>query len=345
MKYIGMIKYFIIVLTLGAIAAFMIFGCSSETGRNVTGTTRIDRDRDTSRRDSNTSSTLDCKLPSGSGCKGDQDCEDMCKDDDYLDLTGKAKDKCFDLSKSTVEKLDSMFEVLKEPRDDDLSDLTEEDVNLLCGAIEELDEDFWLRALKNYKSGEARDILQWVIDTEQVTTLLDQLSNDEARDHLEHLLVAFNGTKGNVTATNLYNALISSAKEIDDNQGILEYAADNSNDLFIEMVHDLVIDGDEGKICTGASNLPTYSGSGTLGDSSYPEFACMLAVYCQATDEESLRSDIAETINNRGIESLITDAETGALDLPEDDGEEWSDAACTKLQDSDWDDGIAKDWL
>lgn len=337
MKYTA-IKYFTIFIIASSLAALMIFGCSTETGRNVRTTDRGVTDGSGRRTRSSSTSNLDCAMPSGgSACEGDEACEELCKDSDHLDLTGKAKDECFDWPRASVERLDEVFEILKDPDEDDLESLTEDDVNLLCAAVD-AEEDFWVREIDNYSSGEAIDVLRWVITNDQVTALLnEELGEEEGTEHLKKLVSALNNTGTNMSDEDI---LLGLDKELDtdDDETVLAYAESEDNDKFIEMVHDLLVDNNEDDgLCNKSGNWP--DGPGTT-NTDHQKSACILGVYCKliGTNSENVRKSIADIVDDPDVERLVTAIESeGGLNgsnadaTEEEDGEEWTNHACSRL--------------
>ncbi len=326
MKYAA-IKYFTIFTIASSLAALMIFGCSTETGRNV-GTTDNGGTNSGSRRSRSTTSTLDCSMPSGgSTCEGDEDCEELCEDNDHLNLSGSARKECFDWPTASVEKLDEIFKEIKDPEEDKLNDLTNDDINLLCAAIE-MEEDFWLDEIKGYTPSDSKYILKWIINNEQVTFLLDREIKEEDRtNHLKYLLVALADSHDILDDMKILEGL-GDRVDTDDDENVIEYAESAGNEDFIKMVHELIVE--EG-ICDVTDNQPTF----TDASANYQKSACMLGVYCHIIDDEGVRKSIAEIINNGDIKGLIESDNTGGLDLGEEDAEEWTTVACAKLV-SDW---------
>lgn len=346
-------KYFITLVVVSAMAFFMIFGCSTEPGRNVSNTsnrTQSARNNSGSRTTSRsraTSVTLDCALPkecSGSDCcEDDDDCEDQC--DDWF--SGKAEKECLKLSKEDVDEIDTILEILKDAKEDELDDIKDDSVDLLCAVLDDLDHKAWLSEVSRYTTAKAKRVLAWMIDDDKVTALLDSINSEDAVEIMEKLISRVGS--GSVTTATPASILAGLNTTIgDDNDKVLVFADDANNEEFIEWIHENIV---EEEICVTTSR-PTCDATPPGNDVSpctSPSVdrqleACKLGVYCKVIpdDEEDTRASVAEILGDGDIEDFISAplGEDGLDDtnLDDDDAEEWSNASCTKLEKL-WDDG------
>ncbi len=346
-------KYLITLIVATLMVFFMVFGCSTEPGRNVSNNTRNrtqsarnNSGSRTSNRSRTSSVTLDCALPkecSGSDCcEDDDDCEDQC--DDWF--SGKAEKECLKLSQEDVDEIDTILEILKDAKEDELDDIRDDSVDLLCAILDDLDHKAWLTEVSRYTTAKAKRVLAWMIDDNNVTALLDSIDSEDAVEIMKRLISrAKSGTAG-TAPQDILNGLDVGIG--DDNDRVLVFADDANNEEFIEWIHENIV---EEEICTSNvlpacvdSGTPTgvttaCSGSVSTGTKIT---ACKLGVYCKViptSTEEDTRASVAEIIGDSDIEDLIeTDQKTdgtglnSADHLDEDDAEEWTNKACTRLE-------------
>ena len=343
-------KYFFTLFAIGFMVFFMVFGCSTEPGRNVT-TGGRNRDRNTggtSNRRTGTAASikLNCVLPktcSGSSCcEVDDDCEDQC--DDWF--SGKAEKDCLKLSQDDVDDIDNILEILKDAKEDELDDISNDNVDLLCTILDDLDHNAWFdKSVKSYTTAKAKRVLAWMIDDDKVTALLDSIDSDDAVEIME-TLISRASTSNPVTAQTILAGLDTSVGDDSDDR-VLIYADAANNEEFIEWIHENIVDK---KVCTNAV-LPVCQTNTACSAASTDarRTVCKLGVYCKIIpkgDEEDTRASIADILGDSEIEDLIETAQStagtglrsGNSDLTDDDAEKWTDDACERLA-TLWNDG------
>ncbi len=353
-------KYFFTLFAIGFMVFFMVFGCSTEPGRNVT-TGGRNRDRNTggtsNRRTGTTASIkLDCVLPkacSGSSCcNADKDCEDQC--DDWF--SGKAEKECLKLSQDSVDEIDNILEILKDAKEDELDDISNDNVDLLCTILDDLDHNAWFGEVKKYTTAKADRVLAWMIDDDEVTAILDSIDSDDAVDIMKHLISRAGSSSSTISSSSILTGLNTGIG--DDSERVLVYADGANNEGFIEWVHENIV---EDQICANAV-LPTCNtaatGSGitacnSAGESSLSNeikrAACKLGVYCKVIPrgEQDTRASIADILNDSDVKDFIETAQSTSgtglgLSADDDDAEEWTNIACDRLK-LLWSDGSGLD--
>ena len=342
-------KYFIPLIAIIFMGFFMVFGCSTEPGQSVNaGRNRTDGRADPARsgRTRPAAVNLNCKLPaqcSGSQCceKGDK-CEDKC--DDWF--SGTAKKDCKKLTIDTIENIDNLLEVLKDAKEDELNDITHEQVDLLCQVLDQMDHKAWLNEIKTYSTSKAKRVLEWMISNNSATALLDTIDTDDAVEILEYLLVRGHSSQAAISPVALLGGLDKAIG--DDDEKVLIFAEDANNKGFINFIHEEIIAKD---ICKDAV-LPNCYDHTTDYDCKADQItipirqaACQLGVYCKVIPEEDVRKNIADIVGqSTDIEDFITNIVTTnkginveATDiryyqkLEDDDAEEWTNNACHNL--------------
>ena len=332
----------IMLLTSFLTVIFVTVNCSkSNTGTNVSD--RDDRDRDD--RDDDRRSRTSCNLPtcSGSDCcdEDDKDCEDYCEDD--LDLRGDDLERCYELEKDLVEELVEIFDKIDDGRSDDFEDITDsDDVELICAAVRELDEDLLKDRVDS--QGEARAFLGWLGSIEDGEKIFERIRDeDDARDLLESILEEAGSGSG---AAAIFDALVNQNVDLedsDDEEPFLFFANEESRDDLIEYVHKEIIAGNEG-FCDERSNWPDVDDSAsspvTNADETDQEAACILATYCAVdvgndsgdeSDEESFREDIADLLSDAEKDLIEDSKEDGGLGLRRNDAKNLTNEACEAL--------------
>ena len=333
MKVLLKIKTGIVLILSIFLAVAIVSSCTPEPGRRdaPAGDKKTDTDR-------KATSTLKCKLPSGNGsCKKDKDCVDWCEDD--LNLSGDARDKCFDLDDKTVERLVELFDdVFEKPDDEKLDDLKQEDLELICSAVKELDHDVLADRLDYSSSSRAKYVLEWVAETKEAIEVFENAEKDEGLKMFKKLLSRAGGQSGTGDDDVLAGLVENVASDSDEDKNVIRIALDANNDKLVNYIHDDIIT-DEDELCS-SSNQPSELGNcgGTSAYSSdSEEDACILGVYCKMAPDDNdgdneFRKDIADYLKHRNIVNFIKeDVEDGGLGLTADDADDWTHAVCVKL--------------
>ena len=362
MKTLSHIKWVVVIL-FGCLAVTLIStNCSPNPGQEVSRPGGSDSDGNDDR--VRTRGTLKCELPSGNGsCEKDDDCVDWCEDD--LDLSGDARDMCFDLDVDTVERLDELFnDVFDKPDGEKLDDLKDEDVELVCAAVKELDHELLEERLNYSSPSRPKYVLEWVAETKEAIEIFENAEKDEGLKMFKRLLSEAGGGSGTVDGEVLEG--LTEDVDSDDTNTVLRIALDENNDRLVDYIHDNII-ADEDELCSN-TNLPKpqatctaitnggtdYASSGSDGyddaASDYGEEACILGVYCKIASANNdshneFRKDMAEHLNSRNIANFIEEPiQDGGLGLTEDDAEDWTHKVCAQLKVSDcWLDSTSLD--
>ena len=344
-------KYFLALIAIIFMGFFMVFGCSTESGRSIgAGRNRIDGGAGTAQsgRSRGGVVNLNCKFPAK--CSGSQCCERGAKCEDICNdwFSGKAENECEQLNIDTIEDIDNLLEILKDAKEDELNGISREQVDLLCQVLGGLDHKAWLKEIKNYSASKAERVLAWMIGNEGATALLGTIDTDDAVEILEYLLVRGSSTQSSINPDALLDGLDKAIGDDDDK--VLVFAEDSNNKVFINFIHEEIITKD---ICKSAV-LPAcvnHSGSTkcatTSVDKSVRQAACELGVYCKVIpdNEENVRKSIADLVGKSTdiknfIRDLVTEneginVETAASAynrLNENDAEEWTNRACQNLK-------------
>ena len=335
---------------------------SSSSGGDETKGSKKDKD------DDDDDDKLSCSLPScsGSDCcsKDDDDCDDWCTGNKFLDLSGTAAKKCLSLDKDVVEDLKKLFDkTLDKPSIGKLEDLEEDDINLICAGVKELDSSVWSDRIKKYNSSRAKSVLEWIAGKEEVLEVFENAEDDDGLDMFKDLLKKV-GSKSNEYADILsgLRAEINTGDDAEDRKPLMALADKDGNENLIRYIHEyLILDEDEG-ICGKESRRPVpVQGPYNEGDEltnakQYTEEACILAVYCtmddtlSASDGNKFRKAMADTVDSGDVIGFIKtavgeggltrsatncpdDKDGSAVCVITDDGaDEWSDNACNNLK-------------
>lgn len=107
------------------------------------------------------------------------DCKDICKD---IYNRGDDRDDCEKLTVRQVEALEELHELLEDPDDDDLAEVDKDDFDLYLNvSIDPFD-----RLVGKYSSREAKEVMLWVIEDEDVAEIFED--EDDEYKTLEALL-------------------------------------------------------------------------------------------------------------------------------------------------------------
>ena len=350
MKTLSQIKWMLVILFSCLAIILVSTNCTPERGTEVERPVGGDDGDDADR----TRGALTCKLPSGNGsCEKKDKCVDWCEDE--LDLSGDARDKCFDLDDETVKDLVYFFDdVFESPDDETLDDLNDEDIELICAAVKELEYEVLDNRLDYSNKAKAQYVLEWVAKTKEAIEIFENAEDDKGLKMFKKLLSRAGGNSGTGDKDVLEGLAINVASDNDDNKNVLQVALDENNDRLVEYIHHDII-ADEDELCsstnqptpkssctaieTGSTSVDTYGGADAdAGD--YTEEACILGVYCKMAhrdidDDNEFRKDIAEYLKHRNIANFIEESidEGGGLGRSEDDADDWTYNVCKQLND------------
>ena len=343
---------------------------SSSSGGTSSDTNKDAKDDDTP--------LLSCSLPScsGSDCcsKDDDKCEDWCTDNKDLDLSGKAATKCLALEKDVVEELVKIFETLKKASADKLSDLDDDDIELICAGVKELDSGLWGDIIDDYSAQKAKRVLNWISDNEAIVEVFENAEDDDGIEMFKDLLkkAAGGSEDGYAKILKGLETVVNTTADADDRRPLIALATKNGRDRLVRYIHEeLIVDEDEG-ICGQSSNRPVanqasgkyLSAEEEEANDNFKEEACILAVYCKidnkipdddnsSANKDKFRKNIADTVDSGDVTSFIKTEQTdGGLDptsagangavpvaIDDDDADEWSENACKNLKHF-WKDGL-----
>ncbi len=312
---------------------------------------------------------LSCSLPdcSGSDCcsKDDDDCDGWCTDKKHLDLSGKAATKCLSLEEDVVKDLAEIFAILKKATADKLDGLDDDDIELICAGVKELDAGLWGDLIDDYSASKAKRVLNWMSNNEAIVEVFENAEDDDGIEMFKDLLkkAAGGAEDGYAKILKGLETVVNTSADADDRRPLIALAAKDGRDRLVRYIHEeLIVDEDEG-ICGQSSNRPVadgassyLSGEVTEADKNFKEEACILAVYCTidkhivSSDQNKFRKNIADTVDSGDVTSFIsTDQIDGGLDptspganavaIDDDDADEWSDNACKNLKHF-WKDGL-----
>ncbi len=316
-------------------------------------------------------SSLNCALPSecrgDNCCHTDKKCIQWCGDNDYLDLSSEALKKCKNLDKDIVEDIVHLFNnVFQKPSKAKLSDLNEEDMDLACAAVKELDHDILADRIDDYTSSiSARRVLEWLAERPSALEIFEAAEGDEGVEMLKTVLQKASNKTGNQGIINGLSQIVDN----NDNRHTLAIAIDGENNNLITFIHEnIILDKDDG-ICRKKTDIlprandccwgnslrspPSYTPAETaIADRGYKKEACILAVYCKIsnyTDVDFMR-EIAELLNEDDVVDFIKETKANggltlsandvaqwtrvnrSLLLSKDDAEQWTPAACNRLK-------------
>ncbi len=307
---------------------------SSSSGGDETKGSKKDKD------DDDDDDKLSCSLPScsGSDCcsKDDDDCDDWCTGNKFLDLSGTAAKKCLSLDKDVVEDLKKLFDkTLDKPSIGKLEDLEEDDIELMCAGVKDLDSSVWSDRIKKYNSSRAKSVLEWIAGKEEVLEVFENAEDDDGLDMFKDLLRKV-GSKSNEYADILsgLRAEINTGDDSEDRKPLMALADKDGNEDLIRYIHEyLILDEDEG-ICGKESRRPEAEAhvaydphkytteAAETANSNFREEACILAVYCtmddnlSAIDGNKFRKAMADTVDSSDVISFIKTA------VKDDDGDD-----------------------
>ena len=347
-----------------SLALLFVSNCTPERGSEGTSSSASSG---TSDGGSTTGSTLSCDLfekcsgndcqCSGSDCcKEDDDCQDMCKDTlsrDGLNLSGSARDTCFHLEEDTVKKLFELIEDLDQARVDRLREIgqDEDDMELLCSAVKELDYDLLGDRIDGYTGSDAKKALGWLAESEYAVAIFENAEDDKGVPMFRNLLQQRGSGSDDAAILDGLKEFVDVEDDDGDSSTVMHWALDSSNHELVRWIHEKIIAADDDALCgdDNASNRPDPPSGVNQQDhkEDYGEPACILGVYCHISsgnnsDDNKFRKEMADLIDSDVDVSHFIKADTaeGGLGLSEDIAEDWKLEACCKLKESDsWTDG------
>lgn len=369
MKPFLQIRAWLLLFLSGFLAVMIVLSCTQQEGKETTSSSSSSStgpSSTTGDTEEKEEDLLTCELPSScSGnkcCSKDEDCEELCTDSKKLDLSGIAKDKCFDLEEETVERLVKIFtKILKKPNEDDLeNELKDEDIELICATVKDLDKNLLEDVIKEYSHRQAQRFLTWLAETEEALEIFTNAEDDDGIDMLKRLLAEAVGESSTSHANilkGLQKLINTDEDDNDDQKPLMSLANKNGNERLVRYFHEWFIEDEDEGICGKTSNQPVadsnqYSGDhANIADKNNKEEACILAVYCTIDDtlpkedQSDFRENMANIVNYR-IGFIKDDKDNGGLNpdpadvgkdvapfaLDDDDVEEWSDNACANLK-------------
>lgn len=352
MKTLLQIKIWLVLILSGFLTIVIVSSCSSSSPGTVGGrTTTTSGSSGTGR---SRGATLTCKLPSGNGsCEKNDKCVKWCEDNDYLDLSGDARDKCLDLNEKTVEDLVFLFDdVFEKPDDEKLDDLKKEDLELICAAVKELDHDVLADRLNYSSSARAQYVTEWVAKTKGAIEIFENVKKKGEGLKMFKKLISRAGTGSGTDDDDVLEGLaVNVASDSDEDTNVLRVALDENNNGLVSYIHNDII-ADEDEICsgsnqpvpnsgctpTGVTNSVDYDASAT-GATGFKEESCILAVYCKIApgsdddDDNEFRKDMSAFLKNRNIAKFIEEEiSSGGLGLTENDADDWTGKVCEHLR-------------
>jgi len=368
-------------LSFCLLAVTMMFGCPNSgqnTGVNTTSTS-------TSTGGSNSGSTIQNELqceqiavPSSSCsgtqcCRGDTACE---KDCDYID-GGSSRCERLDIAKVS-EIRDVVENIADRPSKDDLDNLTEDHLSLLCGTLKALGIDVLRERYSNLNASNAKRLLNWFAEQDYRIELFSQTNKEEGEindgDGSRLLKLLFSRLGNGNSADDDDTVIAGLMKKVDDNGR--ESFMEVGNDKVRNFVHNqIIVDNNSWGICPdpdeSTKNYPLPDG--VISD--YNREACILGVYCKISGaygggagrqsaDDNFRKDIAN-LKNLDLTSQVTEfinaevtlasnkaqgdgglrdtRDEGTTDEIKDrDGDNWTHRACLQLK-KFWDNGSTLD--
>ena len=170
---------------------------------------------------------------SGSACERDRECEDLCKD--IYNRRTVRKD-CLALPVSQVEKLWEIYDIFRNPREDDLEIIDPEDFEIFV----EIDLQPLDTLIRKFGTSEAKRVLAWIAEEPDIVEIFQD--EDDDFDLLKELLKSLNSNAG---AQQYQQAL---SKTID-RESFIEIAI-SDNGLALDWIHGFFsrqCDGDNSK--------------------------------------------------------------------------------------------------
>jgi len=247
--------------------------------------------------------SFNCALSrcSGGECCSEEDteCNTWCKE--TLGLKKEAYNSCVALEKTTLETIVELFDGrLRRPIADDIKDFRRPDIELICGAVKDLDYEILLDIFKGYNQNYAQLILQWLVARPEALNLFKNVTEKEERTELfRALLHRASGASGNPTHEGVLAGLATNIETgyFDERGNIMQLAFDKRNMELLKFIYEQISKDDEEGNCM-KKNRPepedqlvmdcTDVEERNSSNAFYPEKyavdfreeACILATYC-----------------------------------------------------------------
>ena len=174
-------------------AMLMLTGLTSCIVSNPQGLLAPSRDNSqydqSNREDRNRSSVLNRARGrySGSACERDRECEDFCKD---IYNRRSVREDCLALPLSQVEKLWEIYEIFRNPKEDDLEIIDPEDFEIFV----EIDLQPLDTLIGKFGTSEAKRVLAWIAGEPDIVEIFQD--EDDDFDLLKELLKSLNSNAG-----------------------------------------------------------------------------------------------------------------------------------------------------
>ena len=363
--FIKSIQFWLIFIALATLVLALVFSCSSTPSADETtsggggaGDRANNDDDDAPKRG------LECELPkcSGSECcdkikdedSRKENCENWCKDGDYLGLNGDAYRACLALEHSFVDKLSTLFgeEGLKDPNEEELSNLKTEDLDKICSAVRELDVDVWGDTIDDYSGSEARVVLAWIAGTDDTIDIFEKIKKKEDSIEIFRVLLSTLSSGDSVTDQTVVNGLAESVdfdeKEYDN---VMVMALEKDNYRLVDYIDKKIIKDKNEGLCgkDQSNNWPKpkpksgtsgYASADIANANNNQQRACILAVYCNfitqaETDnpKDKIRKQLEDRVSSTDMRSFIKNPVTkGGLGLTASDSDKWPNTVCIRLK-------------
>jgi len=262
-------------------------------------------------------------------------------------------------------------QVIKSPRVNDLNNLTKEDVDLICGASKELDENLLEDSISKYRAIEAKRVLEWTARRAEVIEVFKNLN--KGLNFFRRLLQKTSSLEGNEGILKGLSDNIVTEEGLKERKNILLLAEKEGNKRLIGFIHENIIlhkDGlctqttwpvpssqtnKKGKKCV-TNVCDSYENSSGEYRKRYGENACILSIYCKVSGgtsdvAEDFRTSVADLLNYDDLSQFITaSVANGGLNLEEgldnfenagtelyglslntEDAKKWSNKICINL--------------
>ncbi|MDE0118946.1 MAG: hypothetical protein OXM55_02930 [Bdellovibrionales bacterium] len=292
-----------------------------------------------------------CQCSGSDCCKEDEDCQDKCTksfSDDGLRLRNKtAKNTCFHLQKEMVDRLFELIEDLDKPKVERLGEIgqDEDDMNLICSAVKELDHDLLDERIDEYSSTDAKRVLGWGTESLEALAIFENAEDKEGVPMFQKLLQKASGASGDQGVLDGLTVDVAVEDDSNDEKHVMRWALENNNEALVRWIHNEIIADHDESLCgdKNKSNWPNHHPVNARFKEKYGDKACILGVYCKIasdttnSNDNDFRQKMAELIDSEvEISDFIEEVTTeGGLGLGEDPAEDWAYAACTALK-SQW---------
>ena len=158
---------------------------------------------------------------SGRDCGENEDCEDICR---RIYRRSTVKNKCLDLPEDQVEQLEYVYDTLKTPRLEDLTEIDSEDFDVFVRTdIQTLN-----TLIGQFNTTEGKEVLAWIADNSDIAEVFMNVDGDY--NLLERLLNALDDDTDQEALD----------KTINDGKSFMELAIDNGG-VALDWVHNFIV--------------------------------------------------------------------------------------------------------